>query len=147
LHSPQQCASIPLAPHPHQYVLSFMLLILVILTSVRQNLEIDLLCISLLTEKKKHFFSFNFIFYWIYSLFTFQMLSPFLVFPPETPYPVLLPFASMRVFLYPPIHPPTPASRPRHSPTLEHQAFTGPRASLPTDAREGHPLLHMLLKP
>jgi hypothetical protein len=30
-------------------------------------------------------------FYWIFSSFTFQMLSPFQVFPQETPYPLPLP--------------------------------------------------------
>jgi hypothetical protein len=43
-----------------------------------------------------------FSFYWIFSLFTFQMLSPFLVSPPETPYPIPIPppprpHASMRL--------------------------------------------------
>ena len=43
------------------------------------------------------------------------MLSPFLVSPLETPYPILPSPASMRVFL----HPLTPASLPWHSLTLE----------------------------
>jgi hypothetical protein len=30
---------------------------------------------------------------------------------------------------------------------LGHQVSTGPRASLPIDARQGHPLLHMQLEP
>jgi hypothetical protein len=42
---------------------------------------------------------------------------------------------------------PTPASWPWHSPTLEHRAFTGPRASSPIDVWLGHPLLHMWLEP
>ena len=29
-------------------------------------------------------------FYWLFYLFTFQMLSPFLVSPPQTPYPIPL---------------------------------------------------------
>ena len=32
------------------------------------------------------------------------MLSPFLVSPPKTPYPMPLPSASMRVFPYPPTY-------------------------------------------
>jgi hypothetical protein len=32
-------------------------------------------------------------------------------------------------------------------PTLGHWAFTGPRASLPIDVWQGHPLLHMQLEP
>ena len=38
-------------------------------------------------------------FYWIFSLFTFQMLSPFSFSPlPETLYTILPPLASLRVF-------------------------------------------------
>ena len=37
------------------------------------------------------------------------MLSPFLVPPPETPYPVPSPPASMRVFPHPPTHSHLPA--------------------------------------
>ena len=44
------------------------------------------------------------------------MLSSFLV-PPETPYPILPPPASMRVFLHPPIHSHLPALS---SPMLGH---------------------------
>jgi hypothetical protein len=51
--------------------------------------------------------------------------------------------ASMRVFP----HPHTSSSPPSHSPTLGHRAFTGPRASSPIDEQQGHPLLHMPLKP
>jgi hypothetical protein len=50
--------------------------------------------------------------------------------------------------------PPPPAHQPTHShflawhsPTLGHQAFTGPRASSPIDVQQGHPLLHMQLEP
>ena len=46
-----------------------------------------------------------------------------------------------------PTHPPTPTSLPWYSPTLRHQAFTGPRASPPTYVQKGHPLLHMWLEP
>ena len=46
-----------------------------------------------------------------------------------------------------PNHPPTPTSPPWHPPTLGHWAFTGPRASPPIDAQQGHPLLHMQLEP
>jgi hypothetical protein len=52
------------------------------------------------------------------------------------------PSASMRV-----LPPTTPAYPLWHSPTLGHQAFTGPRASPPIDALQGHPLLHMRLEP
>jgi hypothetical protein len=44
-------------------------------------------------------------------------------------------------------NPPSPASWPWHSPTLEFRAFTGPRTSLPNDYQVGCPLLHMQLDP
>jgi hypothetical protein len=58
------------------------------------------------------------------------MLSSFLVSssPCSPTHPLLFPLAS-------------------HSPTLAHWAFTGSRASLPIDARQGHPLLHRRLEP
>lgn len=46
-----------------------------------------------------------------------------------------------------PSHPVPPASLSCHSPTLGHQAFTGPRDSPPTDALQSHPLLHIQLVP
>ena len=84
-------------------------------------------------------------FYWIFSLFKFQVLSPFSVSLPETSYHIPSPSASMRV-LPPHTHPLTPTSLPWYSPTLGHGTFTGPRASPLTDARQGHPLLHMWLE-
>ena len=61
-------------------------------------------------------------FYQIFSLFTFQILSLFLVSPPKIPY----------------LLPPPPAPKPSHShsqswhsPILGHRTFTGPRASPP----------------
>ena len=79
----------------------------------------------------------------MFYLFTFQMLFPFSVSPPETPYPILPPPASMRVLSHPHNHPTSP---PWHCPTLGHQAFTGPRASPPIDVTQGHPLLNMQLE-
>jgi hypothetical protein len=72
-----------------------------------------------------------------YFLFTFQMLSPFLVSPQN------LPIQSSLPYFYEGAPPLTPACLPSNSPIQGHQAFTGPRASSPTDAREGHPLLHL----
>jgi len=40
--------SVPLSPHPHQYLLSSEILILVILTGMRWNLRAVLICISLM---------------------------------------------------------------------------------------------------
>jgi hypothetical protein len=67
----------------------------------------------------------------VLSIFTFQMLSPFLASPPKTPY--LLP---------PALQPTHSHSWSWHSPILGHRAFTGPRASPPIDERLGRPLLH-----
>jgi hypothetical protein len=70
-------------------------------------------------------------------------LIPFPSFPSENPLsPLHLP-ASMRIVT----HPPTSASLPWYSPTLGHQAFTGPRDSPPIDDQQGYLLLHMWLEP
>jgi hypothetical protein len=74
----------------------------------------------------------------MFSLFTLQILSPFLISPP-TPTPS-----------HPALHlltkPPAPASLSWHSPTLGHRAFTRPRDSPLIDVPQGHPLLHMRLE-
>jgi hypothetical protein len=44
-------------------------------------------------------------------------------------------------------HSPTPTSWPWHFPTQGHRAFTGPRASPPTDDWLSHPLLLTQLEP
>jgi hypothetical protein len=80
----------------------------------------------------------SFIFNWMISLFTLQMLSPFQVSPPETPYPTPPP-ASMRVLP----HPPTPAFLLWYSPTLKLQLPSGPRTAPPTDVQQGYPLPHV----
>ena len=72
----------------------------------------------------------------IVSLFTFQMLSTFLVSPLKIPY--LLPLLPKT---------PTSASWSCYSPILEHRTFTEPRASPPNDDQLGHPLLHIQLEP
>ena len=48
-------------------------------------------------------------FYWMFSLFTFQILSPFSVSFPQTHCPIPCPSASMRVFPHSPIHSCLPA--------------------------------------
>ena len=55
LHSHQQWRSIPFTPHPLQHKLSSMFLILAILTGVRWNLRVVLICISLMTKDVEHF--------------------------------------------------------------------------------------------
>jgi hypothetical protein len=73
------------------------------------------------------------------------MLSPFQVSPPETPYPIPTPLASMRVLTHTHTH--THTHTPCHSPTLEHGTHSGPRATPPTDVQQDHPLPHMQPEP
>ena len=79
------------------------------------------------------------IFNWLFSLFTFQRLSLF-SFPWDS-------HAILLLWGHSPNHKPTPTFPPWHFPTLEHQAFTGPRAYPSIDAQQGHHLLHIQLEP
>jgi hypothetical protein len=56
LQSHQQWRSVPLSPHPCQHLLSPEFLISAILTGVRWNLRVVLICISLTIKDAEHFF-------------------------------------------------------------------------------------------
>jgi hypothetical protein len=56
LQSYQQWRSVPLSPYPCQHLLSLEFLILAILTGVRWNLRVTLICISLMIKDVEHFF-------------------------------------------------------------------------------------------
>ena len=55
LHSHQQCRSVSFSPQPLQHKLSSVFLNLAILTGVRWNLRVILICISLMTKDVEHF--------------------------------------------------------------------------------------------
>jgi hypothetical protein len=56
LQSYQQWRSVPLSPHPRQYLLFPEFFILAIQTGVRWNLRVALICISLMIKDVEHFF-------------------------------------------------------------------------------------------
>ena len=82
-----------------------------------------------------------FCFVGLFFIYISNVISPLP--QPSIPFPLLLLLWGCVL-----THLPTPTSLPLHSPTLGHQAFMGPRASSPVDARQGHhPLLHIWQEP
>jgi hypothetical protein len=71
------------------------------------------------------FFFFFLFFYWRFSLFTFQMLSPFPPPPPEAPYPIFPLPASIRMLTYLPTHSQLPALAFPFTGALSHHRTKG----------------------
>jgi hypothetical protein len=55
IHSHQQCKRVPFSPHPHQHLLLVVLLMMAILTGVKRNLSVVLICISFMARDGEHF--------------------------------------------------------------------------------------------
>jgi hypothetical protein len=56
LHSHQQCIRVPFSPHPQQHLLLVVLIMMAILTGVKWNVSVFLVCISSMVRDGEHFF-------------------------------------------------------------------------------------------
>jgi hypothetical protein len=56
LHYDQQCKSVLFSPHPRQHLLLLVFLMMTILTGLRWNLSVVLICISIIARDGEHFF-------------------------------------------------------------------------------------------
>jgi hypothetical protein len=80
LQSHQQWRSVPLPPHHHQHLLSSEFLLLAILTGVRWNLRVVLICISLMIKDVEQFFRcFSVIWYSLVANSLFISVPHFLI--------------------------------------------------------------------
>jgi hypothetical protein len=57
---------VPFFPHPHQYLLVVVFLLVAVLTGVKWNLSVVLICISFIARDGKHFFM-CFLAIWTYT--------------------------------------------------------------------------------
>jgi hypothetical protein len=56
LHSHQQGMRVPISPHSYQHLLLVVFFMIAILTRLRWNLSVILICISFMTRDCQHFF-------------------------------------------------------------------------------------------
>jgi hypothetical protein len=58
---------VPFSPHPPQHLLLLVFFMVAILTGLRGNLNVVLICISFMAKAVEHFFMCFFFFFWPYS--------------------------------------------------------------------------------
>jgi len=84
------------------------------------------------------------VFYWMFFIY----ISNVIPFPDFLAINLLFPLPTLLLWECSPIQPPTPSCFPSLTfPYTGDPPLTGPRASPPIGAQQGHPLLHMQLEP